>query len=127
MNIVPNFNMIGTNRVNGGGGGSFANKYSLNFDGVDDNLYIGTALNLGTDSTISLWIKRGRASGTEVVLSEDSYTSNYIFEIGPSQLWFRIDSVYLTFQSAAISAIINNNTTNWTHICFVYLCVSRKH
>ena len=115
-------NSIGaSSRVNGGGGGgSFTNKYSLNFDGVDDNLYIGTALNSGTDSTISLWIKRGRASGTEVVLSENSYTSNYIFEIGPgAQLWYRIDSVYLTFQSVAISAIINNNTTNWTNICFV--------
>ena len=86
---------------------AFSTK-SLDFDGVDDNVYIGTSLNLGTDSTISLWIKRGRASGYEVVLSEDSYTSNYIFEIGPSaQLWYRIDSVYLTFQSVAITAIIN--------------------
>ena len=98
----------------------FANTKSLSFDGVDDNLYIPTSLNLGTNSTISMWIKRGRTSAIEVMLGATSYTSfYYLFEIGPAnQLYFRINTAYLTFQSAAISSIMSD-TVNWINICFV--------
>lgn len=98
---------------------SFLNTYSTSFDGVDDRLDIGTALNLGTDSTISMWIKRGRVSTVEILLGEETYGFNLTSYINASnQIIFQIGSYSQNFNAFPISTILND-TTNWIHICFV--------
>jgi hypothetical protein len=97
----------------------FANISSLSFDGVDDYLNVGTALNLGTDSTISFWIKRGRVTTAEVFLSEDSYAFNYLVYIDATKkIYIRIGGVFKEFGSATVVSIMND-TINWINICFV--------
>jgi hypothetical protein len=105
--------------IGAGGGAPFANTKSLLFDGMDDRLDIGTALNLGTDSTISMWIKRGRVSTVEILLGEETYGFNLTSYINASnQIIFQIGSFNKNFNAFPISKILND-TTNWIHICFV--------
>ena len=63
--------------IGAGGGAPFANTKSILFDGVDDNLYIGTALNLGINSTISLWVKLDTGF-FGVLLGENTYPNDYL-------------------------------------------------
>lgn len=102
-----------------GGGAPFVNTYSLDFDGMDDYVDVGTSLNLGTDSTISMWIKRGRVSTTEMLLGEDTYSFDLTSYISASNtLIFKIGTFDSTFNASPISTILND-TTNWIHICWV--------
>ena len=94
-------------------------NYSLNFDGVDDYLNVGNALNLGINSTISMWIKRGRVTTAEVFLSEDSYAFDYLIYVeATKKIYIRIGGVAKEFGSAAVVSIMND-TINWINICFV--------
>ena len=97
----------------------FSNTYSLDFDGVDDKLDIGTALNLGVNSTISLWIKRGRVGVNELLLGEDTYSFDNTSYIDASNtLIFKVGTFFSYFNAFPISIILND-TTNWIHICWV--------
>ena len=54
-------------------------NYSFEFDGVADYIDFDSSLNLGTVSTLSVWIKRNATgSGTECIFGEDSYAFDYI-------------------------------------------------
>jgi len=97
----------------------FVNTYSLDFDGVDDKTDIGTSLNLGTDSTISMWIKRGRISTSEVWLGEASYQAGYLVTITAADvLYFRIDTAYVGWNYATVKSIFNS-TTDWVNVVIV--------
>jgi len=97
----------------------FANTYSLSFDGIDDKVSIGTALDLGINSTLSFWIKRGRVSTSEVWFGEDSYSSDYLVTITSSTvLYFRINTSYVGWNYPAVKTILNN-TTEWVNVCIV--------
>ena len=103
----------------GGGGTPFSNISSLSFDGVDDYLNVGNALNLGINSTISMWIKRGRVTTAEVFLSEDSYSFDYLMYVESNQkIYIRIGGVVKEFGSAAVVSIMND-TINWINIVIV--------
>jgi hypothetical protein len=105
--------------IGAGGGAPFLNTYSLDFDGVDDRLGIGTALSLGTDSTISFWIKRDRVNFDEILLGENTYAYKYTSYItNGNHLKFQIGTIEKAFNGFSISAILND-TTNWINICFV--------
>lgn len=102
-----------------GGGAPFVNTYSLAFDGIDDKVSIGTALDLGINSTLSFWIKRGRISTSEVWFGEDSYSSDYLVTITSSTvLYFRINTSYVGWNYPAVKTIFNN-TTEWVNVCIV--------
>ena len=105
--------------VGAGGGAPFVNTYSTLLDGIDDYLDIGTALNLGTDSTISLWIKRGRVSTVEMLLGEDTYSFDVASYIDASNtLLFKIGTFGSNFNAFPIANTLND-MTNWIHICWV--------
>jgi hypothetical protein len=94
-------------------------NYSFAFDGIDDKVSIGTALDLGINSTLSFWIKRGRISTSEVWFGEDSYSSDYLVTITSSTvLYFRINTSYVGWNYAAVKSILNN-TTEWVNVCIV--------
>ena len=98
---------------------SFINTYSMLFDGMDDRLDIGTALNLGINSTISLWIKRDRVGVNELLLGEDTYSfDNTSYIDSNNQILFKIGTFALTFNAFPISTILND-TTNWINIIWV--------
>ena len=105
--------------IGAGGGAPFANTKSLSFDGVDDKVSIGTSLNLGTNSTISFWIKRDRVNFDEILLGENTYSFKNITYVNSSNhLQFQIGAFYLYFNAFPISIILND-TTNWINICWV--------
>jgi hypothetical protein len=94
-------------------------NYSFSFDGIDDKVSIGTALDLGINSTLSFWIKRGRVSTSEVWFGEDSYSSDYLVTITSSTiLYFRINTSYVGWNYPTVKSILNN-TTEWVNVCIV--------
>jgi len=94
-------------------------NYSMDFDGVNDKIDIGTSLNLGTDSTISMWIKRGRVSTSEIWLGESSYQAGYLVTITAANvLYFRIDTAYVGWDYPTVKSIFNS-TTDWVNVVIV--------
>jgi hypothetical protein len=100
---------------------SFTNTYSLDFDGVSDRVDVGTSLNLGINSTISLWVKRDNVGVVEVVLGEDSYAFDYLLLFNTdNSIFFRINTISLQFKriDGAIRTIMNQ-TTSWVNVVVV--------
>ena len=94
-------------------------NYSMDFDGVGDKVSIGTALNLGVNSTVSFWIKRGRVAFDEVWLGEGTYTSGYLLTITVGRvLYFRIGTAYVGWDYATVKNIFNN-ITEWVNVCVI--------
>jgi hypothetical protein len=94
-------------------------NYSLDFDGVDDYVDVGTSLNLGTDSTISFWVKRGRVNTDEMFLGENTYLFDYlIFVTSSNTIYIRINTVFLEFTGTSVTSVMND-TTNWINIVAV--------
>ena len=94
-------------------------KRSFDFDGIGDYVDVGTSLNLGTDSTISMWIKRGRVGTVEMLLGEDTYSFDLTSYISASNtLIFKVGTFDSTFNAFPIANTLND-TTNWIHICWV--------
>jgi len=94
-------------------------NYTFQLDGINDYIDVGTSLNLGTDSTISMWIKRGRVSTTEMLLGEDTYSFDLTSYISASNtLIFKVGTFDSTFNAFPIANTLND-TTNWIHICWV--------
>ncbi len=80
-----------------GGGGGFTNTYSLELDGVDDEVNCGSDSSLQNPNfTISVWVYPTSGSGTKVIVQNTTGTfgtasfgfrvvqvfSNYVFYIG---------------------------------------------
>ena len=95
---------------------AFSSTKSMAFDGVDDKISLGSSIDLGLNSTISLWVKRGSTSG-QVFLGETSYNSNYLLYV-TTTLFFRIGNNAKNFAGATVEGIMND-TTNWINIIFV--------
>ena len=94
-------------------------NYSFDFDGVGDYVDVGTSLNLGTDSTISFWVKRGRVGVDEMFLGEDTYAFDYlIFVTSSNTIYVRIGTVFLQFTGTSVTSVMND-TTNWINIVAV--------
>ena len=97
----------------GGGGGGFTNTYSLDFDGVDDYVDLGSAttLNFVDSFTISAWIK------------ETGNLNRGIFNSGNrsgTQGWllYRTSTNKVAFKCAARTATSTTsiNTGDWFHV-----------
>jgi hypothetical protein len=94
-------------------------NYSFEFDGMDDYVDVGTSLNLGTDSTISFWVKRGRVNTDEMFLGENTYLFDYfIFVTSSNTIYIRINTVFLEFTGTSVTSVMND-TTNWINIVAV--------
>jgi len=101
-------------------GSSYENTYSMDFDGIDDYVDL-TQHNLGTTSTISLWIKPDATAivtaKNYTILGENSYSFDYLLAIKFStpnpRVFFRIAGGYLAWSSTPIA------NTNWHNIIIV--------
>jgi hypothetical protein len=95
---------------------SFNNTYSLSMDGVDDFVDLGTSVNLGTVSTISLWIKHdGSGSTSQTIIGENSYSFDYLLSINWSlpRVYVRFSAGYYSWDGTPI------DDTDWHNIIIV--------
>ena len=71
----------------------FSNTYSLEFDGIDDYVSLNSSIDLGINSTISLWVNFD-AAYNGILLGEDSYSSDYFLYPFSTGFYVRIASVF---------------------------------
>ena len=94
-------------------------NYSMKFSGGGQIVGIGTALDLGTDSTVSFWVKRDAVAVNEVWLGEDTYTSDYfIFMTSTREFYVKAGAAYVGWISTEVKNIFNN-TTDWVSVIIV--------
>ena len=93
---------------------SKASNYSIEFDG-SSYISLPSSLDLGTNSTISLWFKSDSGNANHTILGEDSYQFDYLLQIASAsdEAAIRIGSVYKIFTVTEI------NDGNWNHWCIV--------
>ena len=119
--------------LNGGGGGGFANTYSLLFDEVDTMVSMGDVLPMRDDGTdaysVSLWFKTTSTQTYQQLIGKQNKGGNYegwSFQIrysSPTQSQFRgllgtlSGNAYLNFQTSFSSLI---RSGNWNHVVMTY-------
>ena len=108
------------------GKGALENKYSLAFDGSNDYVNLGTSINAGTTSTVSVWIKRDDpTNNSEFVFGEDDNANDYFMFINKHYgLYVRNGTVAYTYDSTETKNA--TNTTDWIHIAVVRETVTGK-
>ena len=115
----------------GGGGGVFANNYSLEFDGVDDGLLAGSAITLSGSSawTVSFWAKDLTGSGSVRTYSVFN-SESVLVPSGAGQFGFRLQYRYSNSDARATvyddgSSIVGAYSTamppaNWNHVAYTH-------
>ena len=68
-------------------------NYSLSFDGMGDYVSLNSSIDLGINSTISLWVNFD-AAYNGILLGEDSYSSDYFLYPFSTGFYVRIASVF---------------------------------
>ena len=97
-----------------GAGGGFANTYSLDFDGVDGCVSLNSSIDLGINSTISLWVNFD-AAYDGVLLGEDSYIFDYLLYLDSTGFYVRVHSVYKLYTNV----ITYLTAGSWHHLAVV--------
>lgn len=91
------------------------NNYSMEFDGINSYIDIGSQT-FNSDNSISFWINRSTSSNYGTILSTNSNYSISLDEgggiIGVGKFYFRINSVNYTVSSTALA------TGTWSHVVF---------
>jgi len=70
-----------------------ASNYSFELDGIDDKITLGSSVDLGINSTISVWLNLN-SGYNGILLGEDSYDFNYILYPYSSGFYVFIGSIY---------------------------------
>ena len=81
-----------------------ANDFSMNFNGVDNYIDLGTSIDLGLNNTISMWLNFD-VDYNSVLLGEGSYAFDYLiyakrsnpYNSGISYVFYRIGSTAIEF------------------------------
>ena len=95
---------------------TFKNTYSMDFDGVDDYLDLGTESTVasGNQFTLSFWIKGNSQSGARYLFSADYYNLHTFWTIQNTELYWRnINNNYKLLSSNLLDG-------DWHHILIVY-------
>ena len=95
----------------------FSNKYSLEFDATDDLIALDSSVTAGTDSTLSIWIKRGDLAEDAYLWGEDDNAYNYVMWIAggsSADVVIQFGTPYAVFSHADVRTALY--TTNWLHI-----------
>ena len=115
-----------------GGGGGFTNTYSLDFDGVDDKVELGTqSLGITGAISVSAWVKipttntGGGGTNIQQFVCEDRTSgTNRNWSLGWRGGGFnRINAVIFDSGGSAVVATTNAilpNDGNWHHVMFTY-------
>jgi hypothetical protein len=92
---------------------TFSNTKSISFDGVDDDIRF-TEIDLGTTSTVSLWVKPN-IYYTGILLGCETYQSDYLIFSTSYSFYVRIGAVFKNFPST------DNELTagSWHHLVIV--------
>jgi hypothetical protein len=100
---------------------SFANTYSLAFDGVDDYVECGTELGnsfgVTTNISISMWINPSVTSGNDLFFNIGSFSNSFgqiAFQLLSNKLYVKLNNGARNYNVAY------TNTTDWQHLVFVY-------
>jgi hypothetical protein len=95
-------------------------NYSMKFSGGGQIIDIGTGLDLGINSTVSFWVKRGVTAVNEAWFGEATYTSDYFaFMTSAREFYVRIGaSAYVGWTDATVKTIFNN-TTDWINVIII--------
>ena len=89
-----------------------SSNYSMSFDSSSSQ-YVdisGGSIDLGTNSTISLWVNLTGSYGY-ALLGEDSYVSDYLLYIDSNKIYFRVGSGYLEWSNSS-----DITSGNWHNI-----------
>ena len=92
------------------GGTSFTNTKSVEFDGVDSDVRFST-IDLGTTSTVSMWIKPDTGH-SGILLGSETYQSDYMVYFSGSSLFIRISGVV----KAYTTTYSNITAGSWNHL-----------
>lgn len=111
----------------GGGGGAFLNEYSLNFDGADDYMSIGSnvVFNTAAAFSFSVWVKLDAFTNSYPALLTFKTDQSQAYMVGFSRasgyngvfLGSPADTATLTTNSTAVA---DDLLTGWKHICITY-------
>ena len=89
---------------------SFLNQYSMDFDGVNDRVTLNSSVNLGINSTVSLWLKPDSGWNGDL-LGELSYLYNYLmYSKENSNFYVRIGTFAVDYGSVGLTSGV------WNHI-----------
>ena len=99
---------------------SFTNTYSMNFDGVDDNIDTGL-ITLGTEYTLSFWFKNAVTPASYYTPLGANTLGGYVILLGATTgYWYYGDgtSARATVSDSAYTAAMSD-TSNWHHLALV--------
>jgi len=86
-------------------------NYSMDF-GVSRKISLGSSVDLGINSSISLWINMPNTPTIYIPLGEDSYLADYLMYISSTLIYIVIGNVYKTYTHSF-------NTNEWYNIVIV--------
>ena len=113
--ILPSFGASAISAVpGGGGGGTFTNTYSVDFDGSNDYMAV-TGITLSTAKTVSFWIKLDSTATDDVLFGDN--TGNYYPYMPNNQLVRISDRFSLGTLDLTATHALSANT--WHHLVIV--------
>ena len=86
-------------------------NYSMDFT-ASDKISLGSSVDLGINSSVSLWINMPNTPTIYIPLGEDSYLADYLMYVSSTLIYIVIGNVYKTYTHSF-------NTNQWYHIVIV--------
>lgn len=106
-----------------GGGGGFTNTYSLDFDGVDNRVQLGSDFVASGEFTVSFWMKpaaAGSGNGKIYPIGTFPNNDNYVKLDQIGVMWLRLGGANAIFNEAVVGGGANNLVLDtWQHIAFI--------
>jgi len=118
--ISTDYDFDGTKYITFGYAPEYRKERSINFDGVQDYIEVGDAIDLNPSAfTISAWIKRGiNSANTSIISKRDAaFTSGYDFKIDNS------GKLQVIWKNGSTNSITSNTTipiNEWHQVAITY-------
>tara|TARA_B100000963_G_scaffold337668_1_gene333865 strand:+ start:304 stop:984 length:681 start_codon:yes stop_codon:yes gene_type:complete len=99
---------------------------SFTFDGGDDAIILNSELDLGLNSTVSVWVKQDRPTTGESILGND-ISLKYLLHANTDALFVRIGGAYFQFgdgdtkSAYQVTTWINITFTRTSNLCKIYV------
>jgi len=111
----------GGGNLGSGGGSSFTNTKSIDLDGVDDRVLLGSGFVASSEFTISFWMRPQAfgVNGAQYVIGQWGVNPNNIKLDQAGQIHFKIGGTTKIFSEAAQGGSNNLVLDVWQHILFI--------